>query len=424
MGVALQAERRAASSLSWLAIAGIAAAILVLALAMPKRENVSDCIVRIPLGFGLTYANNCDSVHITRDARNLARFVTSPSPSRSRPAHILAVSAVAHVLAPVLVPAAATLAPLKERAGELLPFYLAAIIVNAGVLALAFGAFCRLVGGPWRTLDSVALMALLASYDVTIAWFWIPHQIFMNVLVPLGGTLAFVTGLRAAHLSTRAVALMGLATAAGALAYGYCLVWPVAFGLGVLFAHARDGWSGFSRAVITLLPFGVAFVVPLGLWFGSFWLAGREIAYEAQSAGQFAWVNEALAQRNLIAEIGWRLGRQARALAEFLGLWGGAVIAAAGVAAGFAIRTAPAGHRRIDPVFVGALVTAVLMLTFNFLQGYHQGRLLMFPLLLGQLVLLRTLVLAGRSRFVAPVAAAMALVQVVGGCLGPPSSMG
>lgn len=402
----------------------MALAVLLLVLAMPKRDAVNSCIYRVALGLGLSYAHNCDSLHIARDARNLGRFLAEASPSRSRPVHILAVSATAHVLSPVLVPAAALLGPLKRWAGDLLPVYLAAVVVNAAVLALSYAALVKLVGAPRDAATGAALIGLLASYDVTVAWFWVPHQILMNVLAPLGAALAFVTGMRARLLSWQGLAGLGLATSAAALTYGYCLVWPLAFGLGALWAEAvarRLDPLGLARA---LLPYGLAFVGPILIWLGAFAVSGREVAYEAQSVGQFQWLGEAIAQRNLLAEMVWRAGRLAGIVAGYLGPWGWTLVA--GAVAMLVTAARRVGHERpiaTDPVVLGALVAGGLMLIFNYLQGYHQGRLLLFPLLLTQLALLRLLVVAGFERAVPVVAGTIVLVQVAGGFLGPPASM-
>ena len=401
----------------------VAALILALALAMPKRDGVNHCIYRVQLGFGLTYAHNCDSSHIARDARNLERYLAEPSPSRSRPVYIVAVAAIAHVLAPVLVPLAAVLKPLQARAGDLLPFYLAGVVFNVAVVALSFQALVRLVGAGGDVLTRAALMGLIASYDLTLAWFWIPHQIPMNILAPLGGALAFVTGMRALHLSPGALVLLGLATSAACLTYGYCLVWPVAFVLGAGFGAVQSGRGNPAQLAVRIWPYAAAVCVPLLLWLGGFAIAGREVAYEAQSVGQFTWPGEAIRSGTLIGEALWRLWRLAGTVTVFLGPWGWLMLAAA-VGSGAALRRYRPEVRVVsDPVLAGCLVTAVLMLGFNYLQGYHQARLLLFPLLLAQVAILRLLVRAGVPQAVPVVAAAVTVLQVLGGFLAPPTSM-
>lgn len=401
----------------------VAGALLLLVLAMPKKDGVGGCISLVAIGPGLTYAHNCDSTHILRDARNPARYLGDRSPSRSRPVHIVAVAAVAHVLSPLLVPAAALVRRTSAATQELLPFYLAGVAVNACVLALSYVLLVRLIGAGADPMVSAALAAMLATYDVTVAWFWIPHQIMMNVLAPLGAVLAFVTGMRVLHLSWQALAVLGLVTALGALTYGYCLVWPLVFAVGGLWAQTIDGRFQLRRLAMALLIYGSAFVLPVVLWLGAFVVMGREIAYEAQTAGQFAWLGEAVGRGVVLLEIGTRAGRLVTATAGYLGFWGWLMIglaAAAGVALG---RRAPALRLASDPVVLGALVAAASMLTFNLLQGYHQARLLLFPLLLAQIVLLRLLVIAGMAAAVPLAAAAIALVQVAGQLLGPPTSM-
>ena len=401
----------------------VAAAILLLVFAMPKKDRVNDCMSRVTLGWGLTYAHNCDSIHIVRDARSLPRYLGDSSPSRARPVHIVAVAAVAHVLSPVLAPLAALARVQDPSTRTLLPFYFAAVLVNVGVLAISYLILVRLVGLPPAPLGLAALAGLLASYDVAIAWFWIPHQILMNVMAPLGAVLAFVMGMRTLHLSRSALAGLGAATALGILSYGYCLVWPLAFGLGALWGRAVDARLEPGRLMTALLVYGIACAAPVLLWLGAFAALGREIAYEAQSVGQFVWVGQAATQQTLMAEIGGRGTRFLAALVGYLGAWGGAMLALAAAL----VVAASRGHRLLrvstDPVVLGSIVAALLMLLFNFLQGYHQARLLLFPQLLAQLVGLRVLAISGSHAAVPPLAAAIAAWQVAMHLLGPPVSM-
>jgi hypothetical protein len=403
-------------------IVAIAAVMLALVFAMPKPAHVSNCIDRIALGLGLTYARNCDSNHITRDARNLVRYLDEVSPSRSRPVHIVAVAALAHVLYPLLVPLAALIKPLGVGAGELLPFYLAAIIFNAGVLAISFWIIQRLIGDVEDAIFPAALMGVLATYDVTLAWFWIPHQILMNVLAPLGAVFTFVTGMRARQLSPYALAILGLVAAAGALTYGYCLVWPLAFGIGAVWGYLLSPRRGIFELAAALLPFGLAYLAPFAVWFGPFALLGRDVAYEAQKVGQFGWLREAAASSDVVPALLLRLRVFAVAVLGYVGLWGTIMIALA-VAAGVTVRRLrPQLRVATDPVVLGALVTVALMLVFNFSQGYHQARLLMFPVLLAQIVLLRLLAVSGIGG-VGLAAALIALVQLAGNLIGPPASL-
>jgi hypothetical protein len=93
------------------------------------------------------------------------------------------------------------------------------------------------------------------------------------------------------------------------------------------------------------------------------------------------------------------------------------------VAAGVTVRRLrPQLRVATDPVVLGALVTVALMLAFNFSQGYHQARLLMFPVLLAQVVLLRLLAVSGIGG-VGLAAALIALVQLAGNLIGPPASL-
>lgn len=416
------------SVLGWLGRANylavwIGALILVLALAMPKRDGVNSCIYRVALGLGLTYAQNCDSVHIARDARSIERYLMEASPSRTRPVHILSVAALTHVLSPLLVPMASLLQPLRAWPADLLPFYLAGVVFNVGVLVLSFAALRRLLGGNDDPLEKAALAGLLVSYDLMLAWFWIPHQIPMNVLAPLGGALAFVTGMRALHMPARTHVLFGFATSMACLTYGYCLIWPVAYVAGAVFGAAMVRRAEPMQLSRVLGPYAISVCAPISIWFGGYALAGREFAYEAQSFGQFAWAGEALRSGDLTGEAVRRAWRMTALVAGYLGVWGWFVLACATLL-GLAVRfRQPTTRLLSDPTIAGCAVAAVLMLGFNYLQGYHQARLLLFPLLLAQVGVLRLLILARVGAAVPACALAIAAVQLVLGFSAPPVSM-
>lgn len=400
-----------------------AACLLALVLAMPKRDGVNGCIHRIGIGLGLTLAGNCDSRHIASDARNIGRYLSEPSPSRSRPVYILALAAVTHVFSPLLMPLAGLLSPLKPWAGDLLAFYLGAILLNAAIVGASVGVVTRLVDGPADLATRTALIGLVASYDVTIAWFWVPHQIIMNLLAPLGAVLAFVWGMRGVLATPSTLIGLGLGCAAAALTYGYCLIWPVAFTLGFLWSGWQQGLRHPQHLIGRLLPFAAATCVPILAWTGTFSLAGQQVAYEAQSFGQFTWMGEAMARGTLLRDAFWRCWFVGLFVAHVLGPYGTAVVAATlGLTAWVASNLGP-GRVFRDPVVAGTITATALMLVFNFLQGYHQARLLIFPVLLAEVAALRLLVLWNRGEAVAVVAGLLTAAQICLGFLGPPISM-
>ena len=76
-----------------------------------------------------------------------------------------------------------------------------------------------------------------------------------------------------------------------------------------------------------------------------------------------------------------------------------------------------------DRVLQGAALTVALMLVFNYLQGYHQGRQLVFPLLLMVLAILRLLHLTGWTRAQAPLVWGLMALQLALLFHAPPISM-
>lgn len=400
----------------------VMALIALAALWTPKRD-ISDCVRTLHPGLGIRLSHNCDSRHITRDARDLGRFLATSTPSRSRPVHIVALGAATIVLSPALVPASALLARrLPEIGAAALPSYLAGVVLNGLVLALAAFWMVRLVEAR-EPLLAAGVAGLAASYDVTIAWLWVPHQIMLNVLVPVGGVVAWLGGRQAGRASPAAVARLGLATAAACLAYGYCLVWPLAFALGVAATSLERGAWPEPGEIVRALVYGASAAGPLILYFGAYWLAGRDVAYEAQSVGQFQWVAEAWRQGRLPGEAVARLGNLALITGRYLGLHGLALAIAAGGLAALAIRAGRGREVRRDPVLQGATVTLLLMLAFNYLQGYHQARLLLFPLLLLGLAVLRLLPQADATAWRAPVVWGLVALQLALAAARPPISM-
>jgi len=375
----------------------------------PKHDVL--CVSVVKLGKWTSLANNCDSRNIAREADMLDQFLTENTASRTRPVYVFSVAATAHVLAPVLVPAAMLLQGTLAMAKPRVTIFIAAVALNFLLLLQAHAWLVRLIGHD-DFATRLALMGTLATSDIAVAWFWVPHQIFMNLLVPIGGVYLFCQGARSELLPARRLFAGGLFTAAGCLWYGYCLIWPVAFGLGALW-----GLHDYNRAALIeqarrLLIYGSGVVAPLAVWFGGYWFSGLEVAYEAQSVGQFQWLSEALRAHRLGAALLEHGIAMARVAGGYLGLHG--LLAGIAMLVCLALAGRAGGWRRSlgDAVPVGAVATLLLMLAFNYLQGYHQARLLLFPIALATLVGFRLLQLAGRGGLIAPAGFALAAVQL------------
>lgn len=403
----------------WPALCVVAASILLAAFFTPKRP-VGDCVSVAHLGAGATLSINCDSRYIARDAKDLDRYLTAESAFRSRPVHIVGLGLIAHVLSPVLVPAAAVASRVVPQIQpELMVYYLAGIVFNAAILALATAGLLWLLDAK-EPMFAMALAGLVASLDVTVAWFWVPHQILMNVLAPVGGVAAYILGRQCNGFSVRGVGGVALAAAAACLAYGYCLVWPPAFEIGLAVSFLRTGEfrSHAARAIV----FALLFCLPLVVWFGAFALQGSQVSYEAQGVGQFQWIGRSLAAGTLLAETKSHLLEVLTVAAATAGYF---CLPLAIIIPGLVGTAAWRGTLRAvigDRCLQGAMLALALMVMFNFLQGYHQGRLLAFPQLLMTICALRLTGHAGLAQYRTGLALGLLALQLARMALLVPAS--
>lgn len=377
------------------------------------KHPIADCVRIRPLAFGATLAENCDTKNIAREIAALDDYLTADrTASRTRPTSIVADAIAEHVFAPVIGPAARQLGKTLDGSTAQLAYLVVGVLTNLAILALAHQWYIRLIGTK-RFADQLALMGVIASSDIVVAWFWVPHQSFMNLLVPIGGVFAFCEGMKSSFMPNRRLLLYGLATAAFCLWYGYCLIWPVAFVLGMALALAYPPYPGRVPQLRRVVVYSSGVVLPLVLWFGAYALAGKEIAYEAQSVGQFQWLPDAWRAHRIGAALLTQAATTAEALRRDLS-WGG-LVAMLAVMAAAATALAQAGGRRTfrDGVILGVVVTFWLMLLFNYFQGYPQARLLIFPLLLASLAGFRLLHVARVENYVVPIATVLTVAQVV-----------
>jgi hypothetical protein len=415
------------SRIATIRLVAVAAAIMLAFLFTPKRD-IGECVFTLHFAHAVKWPHNCDSPSIASNALNFERFVSEDNPWRTRPVYIATLGTLAHVLSPLAVLAGplmkaarlpggdpAVLQRLDRTVKRFFTVYLAAVVFNAGVLALMIAGAISLLA-PARDTAALAIAAMLAASDIVAGWVWVPHPIMMNGLVPIGGALAYLFGLSLARRQPGHAAIWGLVQAAGCLTYGLALIWPVLTGLGAIHAWLLRR-EPLAPAIRNFAIFSIAVCLPLLLWFGSYLLRGQMVAYEAQSVGQFQWMGKALAAGNLPTAM----------LEQFIGMlqvwainfrWiGWLVIAGFVLAVGLALRLGRPVLR--DPVIAACLAALLCLTLFTYLQGYHQPRLHVPALSLVSLMTYRLLSQAGRERLAIAALGVTALLSFVVLCLAP-----
>jgi len=395
----------------------IMAVVLAVTLFTP-RIHPGDCLDVVDLEAGMTVPLNCDSRVVAKQARFLVEYLTQENAWRTRPVHMFATAAITEVAAPGILPLAAAIAkrlpPRQKGIRGLLPFYLGAIVINVLILVATFVLFVLLLDAR-SPMVIYGLAAIVASFDITVGWFWVPHTIFFNLIVPPSVVMAFLLGMLIRRYQTVEIALLGLLVAAACLSYGFFLIWPVAFVLGALGGWLRwpEGLSP-GRLLARLAVFSLAVIAPLVIWFGLYYLADLEIAYEAQRAGgQFLWIAEAIRDGRFGEAFSAKYTLFILALTRHLGIYGLGLFALAAGLAGW--RVWLVGWRAVfgDPFLIASLVATGLMLGFNLLQGYYPPRLHVPLILIAILIFLWLLRLSPLSRLMAPATWSIAVVQIV-----------
>jgi hypothetical protein len=400
---------------------------------LPPPEHNPECLRPVTIAHWAHFVHVCDSYAFTEAMMDLPHYFTAPNYFRARPLYILGSEGVAAVLRPAALLVRSAIVE-GRVAGDFhidlfLPRfaeYFALMIVNFLALGTALWMALRLIA-PRDGALAAALGAAIATSDLVHGLFWTQHSNFLNLVVPLGGITYFLAGCRAREMRRGTVAALGLATGLVILAYAYMVIWLSAFVFGALYRDWRMAASpgetarGLFRVLILLVPTGCG---PVLIWWAinRFYLH-QSISSEADVFRQFVWLADA-----------WQEGRLGAALAEHWHgylpqAWGWlgwpAPVALAGIAlfAWLGRRRWPPMQALGDPIIVGAALTIVGMLAFNFLQGYYQPRLLNGIVLVLFVALARAAQKAGRARLGALVLSALALGQVVLAFFQPPISL-
>jgi hypothetical protein len=157
------------------------------------------------------------------------------------------------------------------------------------------------------------------------------------------------------------------------------MIWLPAFVLGALYREWRMGATlaetarGLWRV---LLAFAVAGCTPVLAWLAiNVFYLHVNVAYEAENLKMFTWLSDA-----------WREGQFGAVLAQhwhgylvrvwgWLGWQAPVCLAAAALMIWLGRRSWPPAQVVRDPIIVAVVMTIVVMLTFNFLQGLYEPRM-------------------------------------------------
>jgi hypothetical protein len=243
-----------------------------------------------------------------------------------------------------------------------------------------------------------------------LAWFWVPHQIILNILVPIGGVVAFMVGIRLRRLTRSQNCVLGSMTGLFVLAYPNALICPMTFFLGGVYGWLKWMPLGTREAIIRLALYAAAMAFVMLAWFLPYLLMfGKTVSHEA-NLGQFRWLPEAVRDDEVLSAVALHLNMFAGSLAIYVGPYGVALLLVLFAALSVLRVHSPRALR--DPVLLASGTTMIAMMLFNFFHGYHPGRLLLFPLLLLVIATSRALLLIGFGRTAAGYLLAVTAIQV------------
>lgn len=366
---------------TWFLVLLLAFPLLMLFSHLDVPEGIeAGCLRKVSIGHSAHFIHICDSYSITSQMENLEVFLSKPNAWRGRPVYIFAATGLASGLSPVagIVRQAVLNGRLSGDFNQSdflhrYPAYFALTVVNFLVLAVALILALHLGGRDGSSL-ALGLAAIVASCDYMHSLFWSQHPSFLNILVPLGAVFFFVEGCRTIASSPRRIFWLGLFQAVGMLDYAFAVIWTPAFMAGMAFWALRSPESRAKSLLSKLAIFVLVGCGPYLLWFllNRFYLH-VSISFEAEAYRQFVWILDAQ-----------QAGQLAAALAEKARQFGPYVLQSQGPAGAFAVTAllllAWMGRKQrgilLDPMVVGGLVAILGMLSFNFLQGYFQPRMI------------------------------------------------
>jgi len=389
----------------------------------PKRE-IGTCVRTVSVGLGTKISLNCDSPSIVHSVLDTKFYLTENNPWRTRPVYIFSVKAGTFILSPISTAIFSIVENkiqkiMKKDTKRIFSGYLSAILFNFIVLFVTIFTILYLLK-PETVPFRFGLAAFIATSDIVAGWLWVPHSIMMNLLVPVGGMMTFIVGASLRKISVGQAALVGMVISLASLTYGYCLIWILAFGLGAIYRLVCESEQPFfvSSDVVKLTTTALSFALPLVLWFGTYFALKMDVSYEAK-LGQFTWLINAYQLGNLGPAMLERFHAFLSALTNHLGWWSVLIVVAFAFAMAHSFRVKKIARFLRDPVVMSAITTMMLMLLFNFLEGYYQPRLQMGVLIAGGALVARMFCLLERREVATLWVWALAALQLLMSFLSP-----
>ena len=342
------------------------------------------------------------SLHHICDSPSLAEWAADPQHAfedytwRARPFYILSTSLMTSIVSPLsaiidyflfkhitIIAESSSHANAVRTALQLYaPYYIGMIMLNVIVLLAAWLMMMALLnmrhaGGRW------AIVFALVASPISQAWFWIPTQPMMNLLVPIGAVAAFAWA--PALLGSRYKRIFGLGFGLGLLVlyYAYTAIWAAALILGWVWSRRRK--LGFwLREAMGISVFLIACLLPMVGWFGLFLVQGiTELSSAAENYRQFVWILDALAADRFFEQVETKMSVMMINLQIVLWPWG--LVALSAISILLFLRAYHPSPIKRDPLFIrheifsdnvimGSLASILLMLVFQALQGLYALR--------------------------------------------------
>lgn len=361
----------------------------------PKKE-IGDCVRTIsPFLDNVQLSLNCDSPGIIeQSSRPFSELFDEPNIGGSRPSYIVSIhflSKLSKVAVDIFwIPFGDLILEglgnsfsisedEVERVKTLISAGVAALALNLLIVILSIKLLVKLFQfDRWQAFGTVAIVL---TFDLVNGWFWVPHSIMANLLVPIGGVYFFAAGEKIGQFSIRELFALGFFGAFMTLYYQYAIIWLPLFWIGFF----RSLFWSASRTVLGLdlskftggIFFSGSFFLPVATWWIVNLLISDTFSVEVQDYRQFVWLIDAYNSDRLgtsFVENSIDFGNEV--LVTF-GIFGGIVVATA-----LGIRIYYSHPVKSLRVNVQVFATISMMFIFNLLQGYYQPRLLISALLI------------------------------------------
>ena len=388
----------------------LAAVLSFLLLLTPKRE-IGECVrVLSPFFSFVKIVLNCDSSSIVEQStRQFSDLFDTPNMWGSRPAYILLVHSL-HTLVlffvnviwnflgdfifSLLNQSFVVIPDEIWKVKKLLSAGIAAIVINFlivfGTIKLIFEIFAV------RKIDKYGIILVVFTFDFVAGWLWVPHMIFANLIVPFGGILFYRVGLSFFQQSLGKLVLLAVFGSVMTLFYSYCVIWLPLLIIGyihsILVQTKIPGKTTNQKHLPRVFLTSFVFSGPVAFWWGINIIEGNQFEMTVTHYRQFTWIVDSYHNQDLFHEMAKRFGSFANSLGETFDLFG-LIIVIMFFLLLLASICLPEKKKQWKAILAPSLICILMMLFFNFFQGYYQPRLQIGILLV--LILLNSMMLSG-----------------------------